>query len=282
MNPPRRISTHVIDSMACAAVPSLLPAETWVIRDLTERDFGIDKIMERFEDGLATSEIVLLQIKGTKGIINPIDPKFSIATKTLLYAEMFSVPFLLLYCSVNAPVECYYLWLQEYIRVRLNYENPNWRNQKTNTVYFPQTNRLGTTKAQDHLAYIAQFPQYRSSWVSYYLSLRDLCYNLPMALDYDTMDKEQINMIIEPAIPKLEIAIQKAKYIPKRFIPDSFTDTINLGKKILSLPYKPDMECFFRFICNCQNIQKSVEMIALRFDEAHLRFLYEFDGTADF
>ena len=36
------------------------------------------------------------------------------------------------------------------------------------------------------------------------------------------------------------------------------------------------------FICNCQRIQRSVEMIVLRFDDSHLRFLYEFDGTADF
>lgn len=43
--PPKRPNSHIIDTEACSFVTSLMPSENWVVRDLTERDFGIDKIL---------------------------------------------------------------------------------------------------------------------------------------------------------------------------------------------------------------------------------------------
>lgn len=279
--PPQRIVNHEIDSKACTIV-TLNFSHDWEIRDLTGRDFGVDKIAERFENGIATSELLMLQIKGTESVIDENNPRFSLDTKTLLYAEMFSVPFMLMYCNVNNPNVCYYLWLQEYIRVRLNYDNPNWRNQNTNTVYFPKENILGTTKAGEHLTYIAKFPKYQSSWVSYYLSLNDLCYNLPSVFEWDLMSKDGIDATIEPMINKLVKATDKFGQIPRRFIPNFFEETIEIGNKILMHKNLPEQNDFMKFIINCTIIQTSVEIIASRFDEAHLRFLYELDGSADF
>lgn len=278
---PHRIDNHVIDSKACSLIPFYF-SENWVLRDLTERDFGIDKIAERFENGYATSELLMLQIKGTEKEIDETSPRFSLETKTLIYAEMFSVPFLLLYCSVNHPEKCYYLWLQEYIRVRLNYETPSWRSQETNTLYFPPENLLGTRKAEDHLIYISQFPKYKSSWVSYYLCLNDLYYDVPSVFEYDLIGKDQADAIIKPTVSKLEASTKRLGHIPRRFIPDYLEDTIKLGKDILELKEMPCDDRFFKYIANCKTIQASVENIALRFDDSHLRWLYEYDGTADY
>lgn len=63
--PPKRPNSHIIDTEACSFVTSLMPSENWVVRDLTERDFGIDKIFERFENGFATGELMAIQVKGT-------------------------------------------------------------------------------------------------------------------------------------------------------------------------------------------------------------------------
>lgn len=65
----------------------------WEVRDLTGRDFGVDKMIERFQGNYATGEVMMLQIKGTEKLIDSNNPRFSIDTKTLLYAEMFAVPF---------------------------------------------------------------------------------------------------------------------------------------------------------------------------------------------
>lgn len=62
---PHRVRQHEIDNEACKIVISKFD-RNWEIRDLTGRDFGIDKIVERFQDGYATSELLLLQIKGTE------------------------------------------------------------------------------------------------------------------------------------------------------------------------------------------------------------------------
>lgn len=278
---PYRIHNHEIDSKACAIV-SLSFSKDWELRDLTGRDFGVDKIAEHFHNGFATSELLMLQIKGTDSIIDKETPKFSLETKTLIYADMFSVPFLLLYCSVNEPDKCYYVWLQEYIRVRLNYDNPTWRSQNTNTIYFPKENILGTEKSEEHLKYIAQFPKYQSSWVRYYLCLNDLCYYLPNVFDLDIMSKEEVVAIVEPMVHKLTVASNRFGQIPNRFIPDVFDQTICIGKEILNNNSLPINDKFMKFIVNCRTIQNSVEYIANRFDDSYLRLLYEIDGSADY
>ena len=92
--PPQRIHTHQIDTRACSIISTKF-SQNWEMRDLSGRDFGVDKIVERFQDSYATSEIMLLQIKGTETEIDINNPKFSIETKTLIYAERFTVPFIL-------------------------------------------------------------------------------------------------------------------------------------------------------------------------------------------
>ena len=278
---PQRVHNHEIDTRACGIV-SLKFSNNWELRDLTGRDFGVDKIAERFCNGYATSELLMLQIKGTDSIIDETNPRFSLDTKTLIYAEMFSVPFLLIFCSVNEPYKCYYLWLQEYIRVRLNYENPNWRTQETNTLYFPKQNLLGEIGVEEHLEYIASFPKYQASWVGYYLSLNDLCYDLPSTFDWDLMDKKGLDSIIKPITQKLISATGKFGKIPRRFIPDFFEDTIELGTKLLNDSELPNRDAFFTFLKNCNIIQSSVEIIAERFDASYLRTLYEAEGSADY
>ena len=283
--PPKRILQHEIDSEACKIVASLF-SRTWELRDLTGRDFGIDKIVERFEDGYGTGEMLLLQIKGTENFIDNTNPRFLLETKTLLYAEMFSTPFLLLRCSLAEPQKCYYLWLQEYIRVRLNFENPRWREQGKNTVYFPTDNLLGSKKAEGHLSYIAKFPKYKDSWVEYYTALEDLCRNLPRIYD-----KKSELIFIDPSYQhefftevkrKLDNASSVIKNIPERFIPDCFFETMSLCKTVLDEPLLSPPELIQKLIQNCSIIESSIAVSAQRFNSRYLRSMYEIEGTADY
>ena len=279
--PPQRIHTHQIDTTACSIISTKF-SHNWEMRDLTGRDFGIDKIVERFQDSYATSEIMLLQIKGTETEIDTNKPKFSIETKTLIYAEMFTVPFILIYCDINNPDKCYYLWLQEYIRVRLNYDNPNWKMQQTNTVYFPPENILGTERAEEHLTYIAGFPKFKEAWIKCYLSIDEIRSIIPYEFNYDLLDKYYINSLVKPTLDKLEEGNIFLANIPKRFIPDCYQETISLGKRILELDNMPNEEDFFRYIFNCQIIHTSICGIAMAFDPSHRRLLYEIEGVYDY
>ena len=112
---------------------------------------------------------------------------------------MFTVPFVLVFCDVLNPEKCYYLWLQEYIQVRLNYENPNWRKQQTNTLYFPPENILGTKRAEEHLAYISGFPKFKESWIKYYISIDELNSIIPKTFYYrDKAPKIVFEYSIQP------------------------------------------------------------------------------------
>lgn len=279
--PPHRVKNHVIDEKACKIV-SIKLGEEWVERDVTGRDFGIDKIIERFEGEYATSEIMMLQIKGTESVIDENNPRLSISTKTLLYAEWFASPFILIYCSINNPQQCYYLWLQEYIRIRLNFENDNWRNQEENTVYFPKKNILGSEESMEHLKYISLFPKFKDCWIQYYLCLEDLGYNMPEMLYTEDTSLEEYKEYVEGIADSLERALEKAKYIPEQFIASEIPETITIAKNIMDATEIPDIEDFIKLALNCMLIKESMAAIALRFDEKSLRIHYECEGTADF
>lgn len=279
--PPHRISNHEIDTEACKIV-SMKFDRNWEMRDVTGRDFGIDKIAERFENGYATSEIMMLQIKGTESVIDESNPRFSISTKTLLYAELFAAPFILVYCSIDNPEQCYYLWLQEYIRVRLEFENKNWRNQSTNTVYFPTKNVLGSEYSIEHIEYISKFPKFKDSWIQYYISVVDLGYYLPKSYCYENMELEDIKYTIQGIAKNTERAIRNSKYIPKRFLSEHMKDLVELVEKIESSCEKPSQEDYLKVLVYCNEIRMSMEALSLRFDSEHLRFLYEMEGIADY
>lgn len=278
---PHRILQHEIDSEACKIVANKFD-RNWEIRDLTGRDFGIDKMVERFENGYATSEFLLLQIKGTEKEIDVNNPRFSLDTKELQYAEMFSTPLLLVYVSITSPQQCYYVWLQEYIRVRLQSDNLNWRKQNTNTIYFPKDNILGLEKQIEHLIYIAKFPKFEHSWVQYYLALDDIDSKLPMVFVYEDMNLEDIWYTIAGIEESLKKALSCSKHIPERFKSNLIVETIQSIQMIKRKNEKPTKTEYTNILGNIRMIKASMQCIAQRFAPEYLRLLYEIEGDADY
>lgn len=280
--PPQRSRSHEIDSRACSIISMLMPFGSWVIRDLTERDFGIDKIAERFDGGDATSELLVIQVKGTeKQIDGSQDISFQLETKTLLYAEMLAIPFLLFRCSIADSGSCYFVWLQEYIRVRLNFENPDWRNQKTNTIHIPRGNRLGKEGADTRLTRIAQFPKLKESWAGYYICLSELMYDFPRHIEEDDLDARYVADVVAPAVERLERASGMTGSIPDDFVPEELASAAELGRRILAGECDEGLaRSFFDFVCQCSAVRRSVDRVALRFDDQHMRALFETEGVA--
>ena len=62
---PHRVTQHEIDNEACKIVISKFD-RNWEIRDLTGRDFGIDKIVERFQDGYAIVNFFCFKLRALK------------------------------------------------------------------------------------------------------------------------------------------------------------------------------------------------------------------------
>lgn len=151
-----RTQTHIVDSRAVKAVIAQLPHH-WVVRELTERDYGIDLMVEIFAPGLkdakgkdafdATGSVFHIQIKGTEESLKPVQAgtiNYCIDKKSLSYVEKFSTPFLLFRVSIADPQVIYFLWIQRYIKDVMDRETPTWREDKEDsiTVCIPPENKL--------------------------------------------------------------------------------------------------------------------------------------------
>jgi hypothetical protein len=154
-----RTYQHIIDTKAIKHTLNSIP-DHWIVRDLTERDYGIDLMVEIFSESgqdkfkhlfyEATGRICYLQVKGTnsKLKINRDDTlSFNLEKKALIYVEKFSTPFILVrVCTLENEKAVYYCWLQRYILEVLDRKNPDWREieQETFAVRIPRSNTLPT------------------------------------------------------------------------------------------------------------------------------------------
>ena len=178
-----RTYQHIIDTKAVKQVINSIP-EYSVVRELTERDYGIDLMIEFFaihdskdKDGHdqydSTGYICFLQIKGTENKIktNANDTiSYTIDKKALLYVEKFSTPFILtrVYTNQNS---IYFIWLQRYISDFLDIKKPNWRTEKkaSLTIYIPKHNNFSNNfkkieKIAYRIKYIEEFAEFNEEY----------------------------------------------------------------------------------------------------------------------
>lgn len=185
-----RTYTHVIDTMAVKKTLNAIPNH-WVVRELSERDYGIDLMIEIFEeDGTdangrtyyeTTGHVCYLQIKGTnKPITFNIDTQtasFSISKKALFYVEKFATPFLLVRASTSDEGnQIYFLWLQRYILDVLEAQQTNWRTTPPDslTVLIPATNVLPDNPDKiERIASRIKFIEEFSEFYEKYMLMKD-------------------------------------------------------------------------------------------------------------
>jgi len=152
-----RTYQHIIDTAAVKATLNAIPHH-WVIRELTERDYGIDLMIEIFEkDGVdhkqhdiyeATGHVCYLQIKGTNTAFEPNaddSVSFALDKDSLLYMERFPTAFILLHvCVLKGHEDIRFLWLQRYVMDVLDFEKTDWREsaQEHFSVRMPPQNSL--------------------------------------------------------------------------------------------------------------------------------------------
>ena len=88
-----------------------------LFRDITERDYGIDALLELFENGMPTGMMALLQIKGSGKTIVPLKKESavscSISSSNARYALQDNLPVILLYINILNESSFYYLKIQD-------------------------------------------------------------------------------------------------------------------------------------------------------------------------
>jgi hypothetical protein len=104
MEYPKRIGQHISESISFDALSSNLPNE-WIIRELTERDYGIDLYVELVKkDGNVTGDLVAFQVKSTKSIKFNKNGEFifgGIKKSTINYWLGLPVPVFLIVVSLD-------------------------------------------------------------------------------------------------------------------------------------------------------------------------------------
>lgn len=162
--PSRRSAQHVSDTAARWRTVSTFPSE-WEWRESTGRDYGIDMEIEPFKGGETMGRLLLLQIKGRKQTMPSAQNELSITVETsaLRYAERFVSPFILVVCPLlENPPATRFVWIQEYLRVRLPLYAPGWRSRRWVTIRLPADNQM--PGADRRLQYAANYPKRLESW----------------------------------------------------------------------------------------------------------------------
>ena len=137
-----RTYQHIIDTRSIKKVLNTFP-DHWVVRELSERDYGIDLLIEIFdqigtdknnhEAYESTGSLLNIQVKGTDTELkqskkNTIDIRLH--RKNLSYFEKFAIPFILLRVDISREDgEIYFVWLQKYIKRKLDADEPEWRTE---------------------------------------------------------------------------------------------------------------------------------------------------------
>ncbi len=110
-----RISSHFIATKSTdlfrLKVNGFYPEGDALFRELSERDYGIDGMIELFENGCPSGNIALIQIKGTNDMIVPLKKSdgvsCKVSTSNIQYAFQKNIPVILIYISVKNSIMYY-------------------------------------------------------------------------------------------------------------------------------------------------------------------------------
>lgn len=141
-----RTSSHIIETKTRDYVRSVIDNYykngDALFRELSERDYGIDGLIELFCDGVPTGQICLVQIKGTANKIRPLRSKnavsCSISTSNAQYARQNNIPILLIYATITKPEDFYYIDIN---RAVTDMNLPEKIRRKSITIHIPIENK---------------------------------------------------------------------------------------------------------------------------------------------
>lgn len=111
----KRPKQHIIETSSKKAFESLLP-DKWVIRPLLP-DYGIDYMVELFENNKSTGKFFYVQLKGTNQRIHNNQVKISLGISSLEYYQTLPLPILFVVYSTEVK-KFWGIWINEYLRTK--------------------------------------------------------------------------------------------------------------------------------------------------------------------
>lgn len=137
----QRINAHKVETKSRDNVRRIINSGDFLIRDLTDRDYGIDGVIECFNGDNITGKLALVQFKGTGDNIKPLKTKSviscQISTNSAYYAMQDNIPVILIYASLKNKDSFYYVFLQE-----VEFDTNKLETQDKITVHIPVENKI--------------------------------------------------------------------------------------------------------------------------------------------
>lgn len=138
-----RVSAHIIEERSKDRVRLKIGEnDDTIFRELTGRDYGIDAIIELFNNGIPTGKIAFIQIKGTNSLIDPLSktPNYiscpNVSVSNLNYSFQDNIPVILIYTSLKVERGFYYTVLNN----NIDNDIESKQNQKNTTIRIPINN----------------------------------------------------------------------------------------------------------------------------------------------
>jgi len=259
-----RTIQHIIDTRSIKRILNILP-DHWVIRELSERDYGIDLIIEIFEKNdidkndhevfNSTGAVFHAQVKGTSNALNPNNKEeisYSLDKGSLLYTERFNTPFLLFRVDVSSDdADSYFVWIQRYIKDVLDVQEPDWRTspKKSFTLYIPKHNDISSNF--DKIEKIASRPRLIQETVEFIESYFHLSSQLSAAAaEKYNLDNDSLMYMVELArkIYNLQVIFKYNNCCIDKSSAEqllSFVQSLTLysaPSEFLNIPYQPNFE----------------------------------------
>lgn len=122
MKLPKRVPQHISETASFKLFSSKMP-DNWIIRDVSERDYGIDCYLELTnDDNELTGELALIQLKSRESINWTKDDTFQLSgveISTSNYWNNFSVPVFIFLADIDSH-ELFFLSVHYYIKRNFN------------------------------------------------------------------------------------------------------------------------------------------------------------------
>lgn len=117
----KRVPPHVVETRARDyirnQIDNFYKNGDALFRELTERDYGIDAVIELFDNGNPTGKFALLQIKSTEKTIKPLKTcncvSCKISVSNAQYALQNNIPVMLIYVTLSKPKGFYFISIHD-------------------------------------------------------------------------------------------------------------------------------------------------------------------------
>jgi hypothetical protein len=135
---PKRIATHITETASFKIFSKIIPDE-WIIREITERDYGIDCYIEICENGFVTGKMLSVQLKAEKEILIHRDNDeeyvayYDIKASSLNYWYNLPVVTLFLFIDIDNEI-IYFQNIRKFVRTYYEkFINENLKSIKINS-----------------------------------------------------------------------------------------------------------------------------------------------------